>query len=28
MKLIQNSFTAVWSCFVSVSFRCVYSFNV
>jgi len=28
MKYIQNSFTTVWSCFVSVSFQCVYSFNV
>jgi len=30
MKLIQNSFTTVWSCFVSVSFQYmyVYSFKV
>jgi len=28
MKLIQKSFTIVWSCIISVSFQCVYSLNV
>jgi len=28
MKLIQNNFSTVWRCFVSVSFQCVYTFNV